>query len=266
MTKEERAKIYQALSAPFAENCVERTSGQVTGKGYSTTGIKYQHVVNRLNEVLGVGGWRTERTISVKEVTTSRGRPAFEAICAIKIELGEWQDGKFVTFADAVGDGGHLSISEADARKGAFTNSLKKAAAFFGCGRQAYEGSIDDDNAPNDEPIDYAPTQRAADALKARSAPKPQARNSKTPPQPNERESPKTAPQEPPPRRRLTSDQLAAIWKIVEVRGWPKSHFRDRVKAEYGVAVEFLTSEQASRLLEIVNGNGHDHQAGARQS
>ena len=117
MTKEERAKIYQALAAPFPENCIERTDGHVTGKGYSTTGIKYQHIVNRLNEVLGVGGWRTERTVSVKEITTARGRPAFEAICAIKIELGEWHDGRFITFAEALGDGGHTSLSEADARR-----------------------------------------------------------------------------------------------------------------------------------------------------
>jgi hypothetical protein len=39
-------------------------------------------------------------------------------------------------------------MTEGDAKKGAFTNALKKAAAMFGVGRQAYEGTIDDDNEP----------------------------------------------------------------------------------------------------------------------
>ena len=55
-------------------------------------------------------------------------------------------------FAEAIGDGGHTSTSEADARKGAFTNGLKKAAALFGCGRQAYEGTLDDDKSRAPEP------------------------------------------------------------------------------------------------------------------
>ena len=59
MTNEEKKKLYAALSAPFPEEAIERTDGKLTGKSYSTTGIKYQYVANRLNEVLGVGGWRT---------------------------------------------------------------------------------------------------------------------------------------------------------------------------------------------------------------
>jgi hypothetical protein len=47
-------------------------------------------------------------------------------------------------------DGGPLASSEADARKGSYTNAFKKAAAFFGVGRQAYEGSLDDDNLPGE--------------------------------------------------------------------------------------------------------------------
>jgi hypothetical protein len=47
-------------------------------------------------------------------------------------------------------DGGPLASSEADARKGSYTNAFKKAAAFFGVGRMAYEGSLDDDNLPGE--------------------------------------------------------------------------------------------------------------------
>jgi integrase-like protein len=56
------------------------------------------------------------------------------------LRLGEWIDGSFVPFAEALADGGHISTSSADARKGSFSNALKEAAAAFGAGRQAYVG------------------------------------------------------------------------------------------------------------------------------
>lgn len=152
MTNEERRKLYAALAAPFPESCIQRTEGRVTGRGYDTAGIGYQFICNRLNEVLGVGGWRAHRTVNVKEILRSNGRTAFEAICDITLELGEWIDGDFVVFAESLADGGHVSSSEADARKGAYTNALKKAAAMFGVGRRAYEGTLDDDNVSSEPP------------------------------------------------------------------------------------------------------------------
>jgi hypothetical protein len=109
MTNEEKRKIYLQLAAPFPEHCIQRTEGRLTGRGYDTTGIGYQHIANRLNEVLGVGGWRAHRTVTVKEIVRSNGRPAFEAICDITLELGEWIDGKFIVFAESRADGGHLA-------------------------------------------------------------------------------------------------------------------------------------------------------------
>ena len=55
MTNDEKKKLYAALAAPFPESCIQRTSAGQTGRGYDTTGIAYQFIVNRLNEVLGVG-------------------------------------------------------------------------------------------------------------------------------------------------------------------------------------------------------------------
>ena len=69
-----RKKLYQLLSVPFPESCIQRTEGRITGRGYDTTGIAYQFVVNRLNEVLGVGGFRVHREVTVKEVQRSNGR------------------------------------------------------------------------------------------------------------------------------------------------------------------------------------------------
>ena len=49
-------------------------------------------------EKLGVGGWRAHRVVTVKEVTRSSGRPAFESIADITLELGSWVDGNFIVF------------------------------------------------------------------------------------------------------------------------------------------------------------------------
>ena len=41
-----RVEIYRALSKPFPEDAIERTKGTLTHKGYDTTGVKYQYIVN----------------------------------------------------------------------------------------------------------------------------------------------------------------------------------------------------------------------------
>lgn len=255
MTPEEKRKLYAALAAPFPEHCIQRTEGRVTGRGYDTTGIGYQHVVNRLNEVLGVGGWRAHRTVTVKEITRGNGRQAFEAVCDITMELGEWVDGNFVVFAESLADGGHVASLESDARKGSFTNALKKAAAMFGCGRQAYEGSLDDDHLPPEPPggvsVSTLPTQ---------STQRP------SPPAPLPAAAPRASNA---PRNRLSSKQLAAIWALGRKLGYEQQALRQFVKGKFGAQPEFLTREQASSLIGAMSeqaGNGHaqeQHEPGA---
>jgi hypothetical protein len=255
MTLEEKKKIYAALAAPFPEHCIQRTEGRVTGRGYDTTGIGYQHIANRLNEVLGVGGWRAHRSVHVKETLRSNGRPAFEAICDITLELGEWLNGDFVVFAESLADGGHVASSEADARKGAYTNAFKKAAAFFGVGRQAYEGSLDDDNLPSEQSGDgVTVTTLPAAPQVPRPTPIP-AQVQPAAPQPAPR-PPST------PRNRLTSKQLAAIWALGRKLGYEQQGLRQFVKGKYGAQPEFITREQASQLIGAMSeqaGNGDDH-------
>ena len=245
MTNAEKKAIYAALAKPFDEHCIQRTEGRITGRGYDTTGIGYQHIANRLNEVLGVGGWRAHRIVTVKEITRSNGRPAFEAVADITLELGTWVDGRFAVMAEALADGGHVASSEADARKGAFTNAFKKAAAFFGVGRQAYEGSLDDDNVPADQEqeVQQVPPQRPALAV----VPKPVGRQVQQQ------------------RNRITSKQVAAIWAIGRKLGHDQSSLRQFVKTTFGVQAEYLSREQASQLISILsqqvaaaNGNGED--------
>jgi hypothetical protein len=239
MTPEAKKALYKQLSQPFPEEAIERTDGRQTGKGYSTTGIKAQFIINRLNEVLGIGGWRTHRKVVVKELTTNSGRKAFEAVCDLVLELGEWVDGTFVPFAEALADGGHISMSEADARKGSFSNALKKAAAAFGAGWQAYAGTIDDDNVPSDSPV--------------------QPEHQPVPTAPTRTMTTTVTPALP--RNRLSSKQLGAIQAIGRKLGLDHTGLRAVAKQRYGVVPEHLTKSQASEFIGSLsaqaNGNGH---------
>lgn len=251
MTKEERIKLYAALAAPFPEEAVERTSGAETGRGYNTAGIKYQFLADRICEVLGVGGFRTHRTITVKSTTTAKGRAAYEAIAEVRVELGEWQDGEFVVFAEAWGDGGHTAMSEADARKGSFTNAFKKAVAFMGPGRAAYRGTIDDDHVPADDVA--APPSGAV-----------------APPPSRPARAPDVAPAAPAPvsptaaadsvRNRLSSKQYAALRSLSRTTGYDERGFKEHVRKRFGVEPAYLSKGQASiligELLAATNGHG----------
>lgn len=241
MNNDEKKKIYAALSAPFSAEAIERTRGAVTGRGYDTSGIKYQYVVNRLNEVLGVGGYRTQQTITVKTSTSAKGRAVYEAGCELVLQLGAWEHGEFIPFAEVHGTGGHTSMLEADAKKGAFTNGFKKAAAMLGCGKQAYEGTLDDDNVPAvayDEP----PPRQDHQAPR----PAPSARNDDGGGD----------------RNRLTSKQLGALWALAAKLNIDRMAFRNRVKERFGSTLEFLTRNDASTLIAELSGklgNGHGH-------
>jgi hypothetical protein len=251
MSNEEKKKIYQQLAAPFPESCIQRTDGSVTGKGYSTTGIGYAFITARLNETVGLGNWRAHRTVTVKPITRSNGRGAFEAICDITLELGEWVDGNFIPWAEALADGGHVSMSEADARKGAYTNALKKAAAMFGCGRQAYEGTLDDDNVPAESTFEQPQNGVTITTLPA------QRQQAPAPTTPPVVQQPRPSA---PSRNRLSSKQLAAIWAIGRKIGYEQSTLRAHIKATWGVQPEFLSREQASQAIGALSkqaGNGH---------
>lgn len=252
MTNEEKKKVYQQLAAPFPESCIQRTDGSVTGKGYSTTGIGYAFITARLNETVGLGNWRAHRTVTVKPITRTNGRSAFEAICDITLELGEWVDGNFIPWAEALADGGHVSSSEADARKGAYTNALKKAAAMFGCGRQAYEGTLDDDNIPSDTTFETVTVPPSSMPKPAQQPPPARQEATVVPP----------ARPSPPSRNRLTSKQLSAVWALGRKLGYEQQALRQFVKGKFGAQPEFLSRDQASQLIGAMSeqaGNGEDH-------
>lgn len=290
MTDEERKKIYQQLSAPFPEEAIERTEGRVTGRGYDTTGIKYIYVAARMNEVLGIGCYRTQQTIAVREVTTSKGRQAFDATCDITLHLGTWDGGTFMPWAEAFATGGHQSVSESDAKKGAYTNAFKKAAAMLGAGQQAYMGTLDDDAVPAEEmqhtppprqqsrPVPASPSSRPSQPGATPQKPSspathqaPTATQSGPPPvqaapeATHATQATQPTPNQSPARNRLTSKQLGALNALARKLQYTQQQFRQQVKATYGVQPEFLDKVTASTLIGQLSArasNGHSHPTG----
>lgn len=138
------AMSYQDLAAPMPNEAKQHTDK----KGYDATGYGYQYVANRLNEVLGIDGWRTEHeVIALDEVPTGReGRVRYHCTILLRLQIGSYDDsGQWFTKAQRECYGGQEANLRADALKGAWTNAFKKTAALVGPGRAAYEGSIDED-------------------------------------------------------------------------------------------------------------------------
>jgi len=251
MPREEVMDVYKALSAPFPEEAIQRTKKADTKKGYDTTGIGYQWVVNRFNEVLTPWGWRYEYKILNHETGEYRSGQKFHDITAeVKVEIDipvvpERENGKLCR-AHRVCVGGHISTTYGDALKGAITNGLKKTAALLGVGKGAYEGTLDDDalwpegeregrkEAPKQSPPKDAPPPE-------RSAPTPA-------PAPKNGESGKETHQNP---------QVRAIHALYDRLKIPKADRHAHAEKIINVAVHSfndLTYEERGTIIGVLNG------------
>jgi len=132
--------VLAKLGEPLPESAIQRTKANETRKGYDTDGYGYQAVVDRFNEVLGAS-WGFSWSI-LKETAGhyKSGNPYYDITVEVKI----WVEPENIRSCV----GGHIATLYADALKGAITNAFKKTAAFWGVGRQAYLGMLDDDNKP----------------------------------------------------------------------------------------------------------------------
>jgi len=148
---DDHREIYKQLSAPFPEHCIERTSKNVTRKGYDTAGVKAIYVQERINQVLGYGSSRQMPTFTVMDSEKANAWDRYRVCCDIVLQLGYFDNGTFIPHAEATAVGGHRARDLEDAKKGAQTNAFKKAAAQFGIGQDAWKGilntpPVDDDN------------------------------------------------------------------------------------------------------------------------
>ena len=152
-------KLYDELSKPLDKKAIQRSKSEDTKKGYDTTGYAYQFIVNRFNEVLGIGGWNwsfeeVERAEGTYKSGTKFISITGKATIVLNLPNGQVSHSEY---------GGHQSSNLTDALKGASTNALKKTAAFFGVGKDAFEGSIDEDNQEQPEIKKPAITKKEKD-------------------------------------------------------------------------------------------------------
>lgn len=133
--------IFTSLGEKLPDEAIQRTKKGDTKKGYDTGGYGYQYIVDRLNSRF-TDKWFFEWTIIHEEKGSYKSGAPFYDI-TVKVEIWLSADGKGRSCV-----GGHTAMTYADALKGAITNGFKKTAAFWGVGRDAYAGTIDDDNTP----------------------------------------------------------------------------------------------------------------------
>lgn len=134
-------EILKALGEPLPESAEQHTKGSQTHKSYDTDGYGYQAVVDRFNEVLGVSWGFTWEILKETAGKYSTGKPYYDITVLVKIWIETPENIRACV-------GGHIANLYSDALKGAITNAFKKTAAFWGPGRQAYLGMLDDDNKP----------------------------------------------------------------------------------------------------------------------
>lgn len=147
------------LSEKLPVEAIQSTKGADTKKGYDTDGYSYQYCVDRFNDTCGENWGFTWKVLREVEGEFKSGAPAHD----ITVDVSIWVND---ILKPRSAPGGHISISYADALKGAVTNGFKKAAAFWGVGRDAYAGTIDDDNKPMPDTLDNMQTKSENKTLK----------------------------------------------------------------------------------------------------
>ena len=141
----------------YWHKAIEKSPASLTHKGYDTTGVKAQFVINGLNRVLGLDGWEEENKFETTEIVFGRSKKeGFHVTCRTVLraifvnDTGLEVDGKapstWSVYRQAWGE--HTSLEKGSALKGAQTNALKKVAAMVGCGAIAYEKTLDEDAVP----------------------------------------------------------------------------------------------------------------------
>jgi len=123
------AAVYTKLKEPFAKEALSTDSS----RGFDLTSIKAQYVVERLNEVCGVGNWRHSGTYEpVENGVIFKGQLVISN-SSIDKSLG--------TVREAVGFA-QIKRNIGDAYKGAKTDSLSKCASYFGLGNDIFKGLV----------------------------------------------------------------------------------------------------------------------------
>jgi hypothetical protein len=124
--------IYKKLTAEFPQ---EAYSADRTRSSITLTSLKAQYVVERLNEVLGVGNWALHGTW--KEVSDG-----ILYVGSLEYSITDGDKTSTHSTGDVPGFAGFDKANSGDAYKSARTDCLSKAASYLGIGNEMYKGNI----------------------------------------------------------------------------------------------------------------------------
>ena len=123
----EAQALKERLAAPFAAGEVKERVGATTKdkkKGLALSYIDARTVMQRLDEVLGIGGWQDKYIADGDRI-----------ICELSVKVG----GEWVTRSDGSALGGaDKKMDSEDAYKTVVSDAFKRAAVKFGVGRYLY--------------------------------------------------------------------------------------------------------------------------------
>ena len=145
--------ISERLAAPFAERDLKFFPVSVTkdrSKGKVGTFADVRVYMDRLNEVLGLGGWQTNYVI--RDAATG----------AVECQLGIKIDGEWVTRCDVgyPNDARDMENAAQEALKSAYSDALKRACVQIGVGRFLYSIELERDWLELDEYGKFKPAPR----------------------------------------------------------------------------------------------------------
>lgn len=123
MENKTQEEVYAALNAPLPKEAIKPHPS----KTYLST-IKAIYVVERFNQVFGIGGW-TQKVEHVENADEM-------VIVKVTIEVPEWG-----IHQEAYG--GNDNKDKGDAYKGAATDALTKIGSFLGVGMDVFKGKSD---------------------------------------------------------------------------------------------------------------------------
>lgn len=129
------------LKAPLPEKALKPHPTKKNSEGTPMTTIKPQYVIDRLNEVFGVGGWqfKTREVHHEKNIrTTAALKERIEFTTAAHSSLIVEQYGIHLECI-----AGNTNDDLGDAFKGAGTDALTKMASYLGIGADIWRGTQD---------------------------------------------------------------------------------------------------------------------------
>lgn len=123
------------LSAPFPKEAISWRAQSVTQDGKKAMALAYidaRDVMNRLDDVCGLGGWQCKYSHAGQKTICDIGIKVTQLITVKEDGVLETTV-KWIWRADGAGD------SDVEAEKGAMSDAFKRAAVRFGIGRYLYD-------------------------------------------------------------------------------------------------------------------------------